>query len=269
MNSKAYAQPHPEIGTELIREWAPRGDPRAYVVLVHGLGEHSGRYERTGSLLADAGLFVRSFDLIGGGGSGGRRWDIDEWGRFHDQIASHVVWAKGHGQPVVLMGHSLGGNLCLGYVLSERPKPDLLVLSGPYILESPAWRRGLAAIAARIAPKLAIPNPFAADLLSRDAEVVQAYLSDPLVTTKSTLRMLHAIATSASELRVALGGLDIPTLVVNGSEDRIAPPSSCEILEELDNVDRRVYEGLRHETLNEPEGPQVVADVIAWIDAHI
>ncbi|HSM45213.1 MAG TPA: alpha/beta fold hydrolase, partial [Acidimicrobiia bacterium] len=97
MATSTRAVPHEEIGTELVRDWGPDTDPRAYIILVHGLAEHSGRYERTGSLLADAGFHVRGFDLIGAGGSGGRRWHIDDWSRYYDQIATHITWAREQG----------------------------------------------------------------------------------------------------------------------------------------------------------------------------
>ena len=107
----------------------PDATPRAHIVLVHGIAEHCGRYERAGSLFAEAGFFTRSFDLIGFGGSGGTRGDIDDWTRYHDQIQGHMEWAREQGTPVVLMGQSMGGNLALGYALTGRPAPDLLVLS--------------------------------------------------------------------------------------------------------------------------------------------
>jgi len=269
MASTAFPRPHPDIGTELIREWTPEGEPCAYLVLVHGLAEHSGRYERTGSLLAAAGFAVRSFDLIGAGGSGGRRWDIDDWSRYHDQISSHLEWARSHGKPVVLMGHSLGGNLCLGYVLSGRPHPDLLVLSGPALGGGLAWQKALAPILARLAPRLAITNTIDGELLSRDPAVAEAYFADPLVITKSTLRFGAALFASMDELRERASELDVPTFVIHGGEDRIVPTASSEILGASDSVERRVYDGLRHETMNEPEGPEVVADVISWLNRHL
>ena len=79
MTSVAPPVPHDDIGTELVREWVPDSEPRATLVLVHGIAEHSGRYERTGGLLADAGFHVRAFDVIGHGASGGARVDIDDW----------------------------------------------------------------------------------------------------------------------------------------------------------------------------------------------
>jgi acylglycerol lipase len=266
MATKTFAKPHPDIGTELVRDWEPKDEPRAYVVLVHGLAEHCGRYERTGSLLAEAGVWVRSFDLIGAGGSGGRRWDIDKWGRFHDQVGSHVDWARESGKTVVLMGHSLGGNIALGYVLSDRTPPDLLVLSAPALAGGAAWQRSLAPILARITPKAAIPNPVDGTHLSRDPSVAEAYFADPLVVTKSTVRLGAQIFEQIDDLNRRLDELNVPTLVIHGGDDELVPTRSSERLGELDIVDRKVYEGLRHETMNEPEGPQVIADIVAWIE---
>ena len=98
------------------------------MLLVHGLAEHSGRYERTGRLLADAGIDVTSFDLRGHGGSGGRRGDVECWTDYLDDIAARlaVVRSEADGRPVVLFAHSYGGLICADYVLSGRPAPDLL-----------------------------------------------------------------------------------------------------------------------------------------------
>lgn len=269
MATKTHARPHPDIGIELVRDWEPESGPKAFVVLVHGLAEHSGRYERTGSLLADAGFWVRSFDLIGAGASGGARWDIDDWGRFHDQVGSHVDWARGHGKPVILMGHSLGGNIALGYALSTRTKPDLLVLSAPALSGGAAWQRVLAPILARIAPKVAIPNPVSGDHLSRDSTVADAYFADPLVNAKSTVRLGAHIFAQIDDLNARLHDLDLPTLVIHGGDDRLVPTWCTEGLGEVACVERKVYEGLRHETMNEPEGPEVIADVVKWIEARL
>lgn len=269
MASSTYAVPHPVAGTELIREWVPAGEPRAVIVLVHGLAEHCGRYDRTATLLAEAGFHVRSFDLIGAGASGGRRWYIDDWGKYHDQIRSHVEFARDTGRPVVLMGHSLGGNLALGYALSDRPSPDLLVLSAPGIAGGAGWQKSLAPILASLAPTLAIPNALDGDLLSRDPAVAESYFADPLVVTKSTTKFGALLFEQFDVLNEKLVDLDIPTLVFHGGDDKIVPTRATEVLGDLDCVDRKIYPGLRHETLNEPEGPQVVADIVAWINSQL
>lgn len=269
MATSTRAKPHPDIGTELVRDWEPDDDPRAIIVLVHGIAEHSGRYERTGSLLAEGGFHVRGFDLIGAGGSGGDRWDIDDWTRYHDQIGSHVAWARRQGVPTVLMGHSMGGNLALGYALGDRTPPDLLVLSAPALAGGASWQHALAPLAAKLLPKVSIPNTVDGAQLSRDPAVAEAYFADPLVITKSTNRLGAQLFDSMSTLNEELVALDVPTLVIHGGDDRLVPTSCSESLGELGCVDRKVYDGLRHEVLNEPEGPQVVADIVDWLDAHL
>jgi alpha-beta hydrolase superfamily lysophospholipase len=258
-----------DIGIELVRDWEPDGLPRAHVVLIHGIGEHCGRYERTGSLFAEAGFHVRSFDLIGFGASGGARGDIDEWSRYHAQIQRHMEWAREQGGPVVLMGHSMGGNLALGYALTGHPAPDLLVLSAPALAGGAAWQRAVAGVARRIAPTATVPNSLKGEQLSRDPAVGEAYFSDPLVFQKSTTRLGAALFEAMDELNESLSDLHIPTLVLHGGADSIVPPQSTAALGELPNVERRLYPALRHEILNEPEGPEIVAEIVAWIDSRI
>lgn len=269
MESVAKPVPHEDIGIELVRDWTPADEVRATFVLVHGIAEHSGRYERTGSLLSGAGFHVRSFDLIGAGASGGDRWDIDDWERYHDQIETHVVWAKDQGHPVVLMGHSMGGNLALGYAISARPSPDLLVVSAPALSGGAAWQKALAPAIARVLPTMSMPNGVKGDHLSRDPAVGESYFSDPLVHTKSTTRLGAAFFTAMDDVASGCENLDVPTLVLHGGMDPAVPPQSSAFLGELPGVDRRLYPDLRHEILNEPEGPEIVTEIIDWVNERI
>lgn len=269
MPSVAVPRPHPDIGTELVRDWAPGAEERAVVVLTHGLAEHSGRYERTGDLLAEAGFRVRSFDLIGAGASGGARWDIDNWSRFHDQIETHVSWARSRDLPLVLMGHSMGGNLVLGYTASGRPAPDLLVASAPALAGGAAWQRKAAPVLAKVVPTLALPNALDLNDLSRDPAVGEAYAADPLVFPKSTVRFGAALFGAIDEVASSVRDIAVPTLILHGGSDRIVPPASTASLADVPGFERRLYPALRHEILNEPEGPQVVADIVEWVSARI
>lgn len=258
------------MGTELVRQWSPVGTARATIVLVHGLAEHSGRYENTGQLLAEAGFAVRSFDLMGAGGSGGRRWHVEKWSLFHDQVETHVAWAHDEGRPVVLMGHSLGGAIALGYLLDEtRSRPQLAVLSAPALAGGDGWQKTLIPVLGRVLPRLAIPNPVKGEHLSRDPKVAEDYFADPLVEPRATLGFGAEALAELDRLNAELGNLTIPTLVIHGGEDRLVPTWCSEELGTVECVDRIVYEGLRHETMNEPEGPEVVADIVAWLDARL
>lgn len=269
MQSVSRPEPMQGFGIEQIRDWVPPSKPTAVVVLVHGIAEHSGRYERTGSLLSDAGFRVRSFDLIGFGASGGRRGDIAEWSLYHDQIERHMSWARDQGAPVVLMGHSMGGNLAAGYVLAGRPAPDLLVLSAPALGGGAGWQRALAGVFSKIAPTLAVANSLNGEQLSRDPEVGAAYFNDPLVYAKTTPRLGAALFAAMAEVTENATRIQIPTLVLQGGADTIVPPQSTAVLGQVQGVERRLYPELRHEILNEPEGPEIVAEIVAWVSARL
>ena len=159
-----------------------------------------------------------------------------------------------------------GGLISTDYVLSGRPAPDLLVLSATALDDGlPRWQHTLAPLIARIWPTLAVKNAWGPDVLSRDPEVGRRARLDPGSPEQMTTRM-GAFGFAAQErVRATLATLAVPTLVFHGSDDRLVPPTATEPFEGLPGVTRRVYPGLRHETLNEPEGPQVVADVIAWL----
>lgn len=271
MTIESIAAPHPEpvAGSQLIRTWTPVSEPRAEVVLVHGLGEHSGRYERTGSILAEAGLAVRAPDLIGCGATGGRRGHIDDWIQFLDQVEGHLAAARATGRPLVLLGHSMGGLIALEYALSERPAPDLLVLSAPALGGGAAWQRVAAPIVAKILPKTAVPNAISGDQLSRDPAVGAAYFADPLVHTSSTTRLGAELFAAIDRTRSASSRLDIPTFLVHGGADTIVPAASTVELGTQPGVERRLHPRLRHETFNEPEGPEVVGEIVEWISSHL
>ena len=178
-------------GTDLlVRHWPARA-PWAFVLLVHGLGEHSGRYEHVGDRFAAAGLETYAYDLRGNGGSGGRRGHVDRWSQLHDDLGERLAAVRlaAAGRPVVLYGHSLGGMIVLGYLLSARPKPDLAVVASP-ALDSrlPGWKKAIAPVLGRIAPTLAIPNGIDGRTLSRDPAVAEKAAQDPACARTSTAR---------------------------------------------------------------------------------
>jgi alpha-beta hydrolase superfamily lysophospholipase len=255
----------------LTRHW-PAVTPRAGVLLVHGLGEHSGRWEHVGDQLAAAGLETFGWDHRGFGASAGERAWIDRWSRFHDDVEDRLaaIRAALPGLPVILYGHSMGGLIALGYCVSDRPLPDLLVLSAPGIDDNaPRWKHALAPLLARVLPRLRIANGIPPEMLSRDPARQEATRADPLNLDASTTELGVRFFEEQARVRAAAARLSIPTLVIHGLDDPIVPPRSSEPLATLPGVTRRAYAGVRHELHNEPEGPQILADVIAWINERL
>ncbi len=266
----------------LVRHWLPdgaaaggawAGRPWAYVLLVHGLSDHSGRYEDVGEQLAAAGLDTWAFDLRGNGGSGGRRGHVERWSQLHDDLAERIraVREIAGSRPVVLYGHSMGGLIVLGYLLSDRPRPDLVVAGSPALDSAlPGWKKSLARLLSRVAPTLAIPNGIDGRTLSRDPTVGERATADPVTCRVSSAWFGAAGLAEQERVRREHRNLPpLPMLVLHGLDDGLVPPSASEILGTLPNAERRTYPGLRHELHNEPEGPQIIDDVIAWIRDHV
>ncbi|HEX7592013.1 MAG TPA: alpha/beta hydrolase [Candidatus Limnocylindrales bacterium] len=258
-------------GTPLyVRIWPAVGEPWATVLMVHGIGEHSGRYDRTGRLLAQAGLEVQSFDLRGHGLSGGRRVYVRRWDDFLDDVEVRMAAASRPGLPMILFGHSMGALIALTYALSDRPAPDLLVLSAPPLRAAvPAWQRGLAPILGRVAPTVVLANPITGAQLAHDPAVGIAYFADPLVQPRSTARLGDQLFGAMKRARARVGELKVPTLVIHGADDVLVPTAGSEPLAAVPGVERRVLPNLRHESLNEPEGPEVVAGIVDWLRSRV
>lgn len=265
-------------GTELrTYRWPATGDPRASLLLVHGIAEHAGRYEHVGPRLAAAGIDTRSYDLRGFGRSGGHRAYVDRWSQYLDDLEERLVALRGEtaGRPLVLYGHSMGALIALGYVLAEpaRPLPDLLVLSAPAIEAAvPAWQRAVAGILGRLTPRFAIANSFRNGALTADAAVEAAYRADPIAVHRTTARLGAGLLREQERVqRVLARGapLPVPTYVVHGADDPLVPERASRTLDGRGNVIRRVYPGLHHETHNEPSWQAVVDDTIAWILARV
>ncbi|MGI9000020.1 MAG: lysophospholipase [Candidatus Limnocylindria bacterium] len=245
----------------------------ATLLLVHGVGEHAGRYDSVARQMAGVGIEVHAYDHRGFGASGGPRSYVARWSVFHDDLETRLAMVRASSDrlPLVLYGHSMGGLIALGYVLAEarRALPDLLVLTSPGLDSTIAtWKQMLAPILSRIAPRLRIPIGFRPGDLSRDPAVDERVAADPLCLSGSTTRLGAEAFAEQKRVRTLLadgGQLPVPTYVIHGADDPIVPVAASEILDGRPNVTRRVYPGLRHETHNEPEGATVVDDTIAWL----
>lgn len=251
------------------RHWAAIPEPRSAVVLVHGLAEHSGRYEHVGAALAARGHDVRATDLRGFGRSGGRRAAVDRWDDYLDDLVDDLGAARLLGVPVVLMGHSLGGLIAASYALSERPQPDLLVLSAPAIDSAmPLYKKIAARVLGRLIPHKEIPNDLDGSRLSRHASVGERYFADRLNHHSTTVGLGREALLAADQVRNRIGELSIPTLVIHGGADSIVPPPVSAPLGGLPGVHRVLLPSYRHECFNEEGGVTAIDTVADWISAQ-
>jgi len=271
----------PEIGTARTRDgielrtahWPAVGTRRASLLVVHGIAEHIGRHAHVAARFAQAGIETHGYDVRGFGASSGRRAYVERWSQYHDDLEDQLAAIRAG--PVILYGHSLGGLIALGYVLTESPRasPDLLVLSAPAIVATVArWKRALAEIIGRIAPRVEIPNDLPRGGLSHDPRVELEYRSDPLNVHRTTARLGLELFHEQARVHARLShvsALPVPTYVLHGSDDPIVPLAATARLGGRENVTRRVYPGLRHEMHNESEASAVIDDTIAWIEARL
>lgn len=264
-------------GTSIFHQsWLPDGDPRGVVMLVHGLGEHSGRYGHVAGRLIAHGYAVHALDLRGHGRSDGKRVYIKSYDEFMaDLIQFRAVVAVGHPDvPLFVLGHSMGGNLVMAHVVDHQDGVSGMVLSGPALKPgddfSPVKLKLLAGLA-RIAPGVR-PEGLSADAISRDQAVVDAYRADPLVFTgKISAGLGGALIGAMGTFPERYPSLTLPILIMHGTEDRLTNVEGSRQLEaEAVNADveAHYYEGLYHEIFNEPEQDAVLGDLVNWLDGH-
>ncbi len=258
---------------QLRRRWQPAGDARAAVLLLHGISEHSGRYEHVGDRLAEAGFDVVGIDHRGYGESGGPRACLDDWNHFLGDVEDQLFEVRQLGLPTVMLGHSMGGLITVSYCLDGRPLPDLAVLSGPALgVELDPRRemlRRVGRLIRRFSPSFEFREPFDPTVFASDVSVGEKFRDDPLrpdfVTVSIAMELFDAIDVANSRL----GSLTVPTLCLHGADDKLVPVEASAPLESLDVADRIVYDGLGHEIFNEPVGLDIVDEAIRWIDARI
>ena len=265
------------------QSWEPEDEPWGVVCLVHGLGEHSGRYAHVAEALAAAGYATMGMDLRGHGKSAGQRGHaasldtlMTDINRLLDEAAAHYP-----NTPRFLYGHSLGGNLVIYHVLhngSGRAEQDSARLAGatatsPVLRTTsapPAVQLTLAKIMSRVWPTFSLPNGLEQAALSRDAAVVRAYSADPLVHDRISARLGLDMLQSGEWALAHAAELSLPLLLTHGSEDRLTSAKASQEFATLagGNCTFKLWEGLYHETHNEPEKKQVIAFMIDWLRKH-
>ena len=257
--------------------WLPDGDVKAVLLIVHGLGEHCGRYMNVVNYFVPLGYAIYGLDHIGHGKSDGGREVVDRFEDFTYTLTIYLNMVKGWqpGKPIILLGHSLGGLIAVYYLLDHQAAFRGAVISAPLIKVanniSPLTIT-MGKILSVITPKAGI---VALDVtgISRDPEVVKTYVNDPLVFHDKTPARLAAEGLKAMQ-RVAaeVRKITLPFITLQGSADRLVDTGGAQMLyDKASSKDKtiKIYEGFYHEVFNEPERAIVLKDVEDWLKTHV
>jgi len=258
------------------QSWEPEESPKAVVCLLHGLGEHSGRYAHVGKTFADAGFVLAGFDLRGHGRSGGQRGHFPSFGALMDDIHRYIQEGDERfpGMPVFLYGHSLGGFLVLNYATYHKNSLKGVIATGAG-LRSPVLEQkvkiSLSKVLGSLLPTITISTGLDADGISRDPEVVRAYKEDPLVHDKATLSAARVGIEAVDHAFAHATEFPTPLLIMHGAADRVTYPHGSQEFADLvpENCTLKLWDELYHEIHNEPEQADVFKFMINWMDAQL
>jgi len=261
-------------GTALFwRSWRSTS-PRAAVAIIHGLGEHSGRYDHVGTFLAARGFDCWAGDGRGHGLSPGPRVHVDDFGSYAEDAGAFLALAAAGGRPLFLIGHSQGGLVALLRALRSPDGLRGVVVSSPFLAAHRAaapspFRLTASSVLFRIAPSFLTNNSLDTGALSHDPEVEKQYVADPLVSKKVSAAWYRAARAAQEEVEIGAPGFSVPLLVMASGHDRLVDPAAVRAWAERAPQDRTTYlewPGLYHEMFNEIEKDTVLKRVAEWIE---
>ncbi len=260
-----------------IQHWPPADQTslRGVLLLVHGLGEHVGRYQHLAQRLSDWGFAVRGYDQYGHGVSDGARGGLPSATRLLDDLTAVVDRTRADmpsGTPLILLGHSLGGLVAARFAsLAMRPL-QALVLSSPALDPGlNAVQKLLLAVLPKIAPDLRVGNGLDPALISHDASVVAAYRADPLVHDRISGRLARFLVEAGPPTLASASTWTVPTLLLYAGADKLVNPAGSQAFAALapkQLVTTRCFASLYHEIFNELDAEPVFAELKSWLDAR-
>jgi acylglycerol lipase len=264
-------------GQQLYHEiWPAPGATRATVVVVHGYGEHCGRYQNAVGALRPRGFELFTFDYRGHGQAGGRRGHIDHFAEYLDDLDRALELARGRGnRPLFLLGHSLGGLIAARYVIERGKDLTGLVLSSPFLglkLKLPAAKVAVGRFASRWMPRLTFKNDLDVKTLSRDPAVGEAYARDRFVHHVATARWFTETGAAQVRCRDEARAITLPVLVYAGDADAIADPDATRaVYDRIASTDKTLtmYPGGYHELMNDTCRDEVLKALGEWLEAHL
>lgn len=259
------------------QEWRPDGKQKAAIALVHGLGEHSSRYEHVAKMLTESGYSLTAFDLRGHGKSEGIRGHSPSYSALMNDISKNIALTQEHfpGLPVFLYGHSLGGNLSLYYSITKKPLIKGVIVTSPGLGTAapvPPVKLALGKLLYNLLPSTQMDNGLDRSGLSRDPEVEKVYSSDPLVHPKISARLALDLINNGKFLIDNAADFPLPLLLMQGSGDYIVNPRLTKAFASaapLSKITFKEWEGYYHELHNEPEKQQVIQFMTNWMEQEL
>jgi acylglycerol lipase len=265
--------------TFFIQGWEPDREPKAFIALVHGLGEHTTRYSHVGKAMTDAGYALVGFDLRGHGKSGGARGHISSLDAYMQDIREffHLMAERYLDIPHFLYGHSLGGLLSLAYAIQYSVGLKGVMVTGAALrssLQEQKAKIALAKVLGTIMPRMTVPSGLDPATISRDLQIVEAYKNDPLVHDSASLAFGKAALNAIDICFARAKEFPVPLLMIHGKSDKLTYPSGSEDFAKLvsaagGDVTFKLWDDLYHEVHNEPEKTEVFKFMIEWLDKHL
>lgn len=258
----------------VMQDWPidPSVALRGVVIVVHGLGEHAGRYDHVAQRLNQWGFAVRGYDQCGHGESGGPLGSLPTDTRLLDDLADIIDSTRDRmqrGTPLILLGHSMGGLVAGRFVsLGIRPVDGLIMSSPALNAGMNAFQKFLVSVLPRIAPNLRVGNGLNPQFLSHDPSVVAAYLGDRLVHDRISARLARFIATAGPQTIALASQWKVPTLLMYAGDDRLLNPQGSRDFAAVAPkavVTSVCFESLYHEIFNELDASEVFATLQRWL----
>ncbi|QBG48254.1 alpha/beta hydrolase [Verrucomicrobia bacterium S94] len=255
----------------------PETQIRGVILLIHGLGEHLGRYDHVAQILEKAGFAVVGTDLRGHGNSEGRRGHVPAFEHLLDDLFQTLKKTRiaFPGLPVFLYGHSLGGLIVLDFALQKNmPDPDGIISSAPALricAAPPAWKLGMVKLLDKLKLYPAVSSGLDDRLLSKDLNVIRAYRNDPLTHDRITPALALGMMESGKKCLKHAAELAVPALLFHGSDDRITDPAATRQFAETagGNCTFKMLSGILHEPHNAPVKKQVFELVLNWLNDRL
>jgi len=265
--------------TFFVQGWEPDTHPRALLALVHGLGEHTGRYAHVGRVMTDAGYALVGFDLRGHGKSGGARGHFSSLNTVMQDMKEFLIFlAQRYPDiPHFLYGHSLGGLLVLTFAIKSKAGLKGVIATGSG-LRSPIHDQKMKVVMAKlfgsIAPSVQLSSDLEVTALSHDQNVVTAYINDPLVHDRISLGFGKAGLDATDLVFNHAAEFSVPLLIMHSKMDKITYSSGSEdfarlVSEAGGDVTLKLWDGMYHELHNEPQKAEVFKFMIEWLDKHL